>query len=327
MPTTCRSLLVLAVTLASCDHASAARSISDAPVAPPPPPAPSVSASAALERPSAPTTLAHGAETPPQYPWLTDPPPGTPPPVDDLARRFPAPEGFARVALPERSFGAFLRGLPLAAAGTPVRAYDGHVVLPADDERIAGVVSLDVGTSDLQQCADSVLRLHAEWQWSEGRRDISYRAASGLSMDLASWLRGNRPIASGSSLAWVQRAASAPEDHQHFRKYLDDVFAWANTGSLSREGKQIDVDALSPGDFVVKPGAPGHAVLVLDLAVAADGRRRALLGQGFMPAQSFQVLKDPTGSPWFSIDVSAPLDTPFWSPFPWTLLRRMPART
>ncbi len=40
----------------------------------------------------------------------------------------------------------------------------------------------------------------------------------------------------------------------------------------------------------MQPGAPGHAVLVLDLATDAQGHRVVLLGQGFMPAQSFSVL-------------------------------------
>ena len=91
---------------------------------------------------------------------------------------------------------------------------------------------------------------------------------------------------------------------------------------------------LRPGDFVVQPGGPGHAVLVLDLAVDLDGHRLVLLGQGFMPAQSFQVLhpgkqdRNVTATsadnlPWFQID-EAGLNTPFWPRFPWTALHRFP---
>jgi hypothetical protein len=75
-------------------------------------------------------------------------------------------------------------------------------------------------------------------------------------------------------------------------------------------------------------------VLVLDLATDPDGHRVALLGQGFMPAQSFQILhpgkQDPhvtmspgDHEPWFRI-VEDGLDTPFWPRFPWTTLHRFP---
>ena len=81
---------------------------------------------------------------------------------------------------------------------------------------------------------------------------------------------------------------------------------------------------LRPGDFFVMPGSPGHAVLVLDLARSPDGRRRAVLGQGFMPAQSFHVLRGASGSAWFAVDeAQATVAMPFWEPFPWATLRRL----
>jgi hypothetical protein len=65
-------------------------------------------------------------------------------------------------------------------------------------------------------------------------------------------------------------------------------------------------------------------VLVLDVARAGD-RRALLLGQGFMPAQSFQVLRPAEGAAWFLVEPGATaLDTPFWPAFPWKALRRFP---
>jgi hypothetical protein len=64
-------------------------------------------------------------------------------------------------------------------------------------------------------------------------------------------------------------------------------------------------------------------VLFLDVARAAGGRRVALLGQSYMPAQNFHVLRPGSGDAWFEIDVSKPLSTPFWRPFAWSLLRRL----
>lgn len=74
---------------------------------------------------------------------------------------------------------------------------------------------------------------------------------------------------------------------------------------------------------MVQPGAPGHAVLVLDVARAAGGRRALLLGQGYMPAQSFHVLRAGREGAWFVVEPGAPgLDTPFWPLFPWKTLHR-----
>jgi len=260
---------------------------------------------------------------PAPYPWLADDTCRGPQPVESLERRFPAPPGFRRPPLPERSFGAWLRTLPLAAPGTPVRTYRGDVLLPADHANIAAVAALDIGTGDLQQCADSVIRLHGEWQWWLGRRDMAYRAAAGVPIPFARWAQGDRLQAKGASLEWRVKAAPARTDHATFRKYMDAVFMFANTGSVAKQAGEAKVEQLAPGDFVVQAGNPGHAVLVLDIALADDGRKVALLGQGYMPAQSFQVLRPTGGSPWFPIDAaSEALTTPFWRPFPWSLLRR-----
>jgi hypothetical protein len=245
-----------------------------------------------------------------------------PPPAGALEDRFAPPPGFERVEVAPGSFGAWLRRLPLAPPDTSVVSYRGDVILPAGHENLAAVVDLDVGAGDLQQCADSILRLHAEWLWSRGRRDMSYRAASGAPIPYARWARGDRVVAQGMAFAW-KRSGRPDESHAGFRRYLDAVFMYANTGSLSRDARPVAASDLAPGDFVVQPGAPGHAVLVLDLARAPDGRRALLLGQGYMPAQSFHVLRSHRGV-WFVVEpTDEALATPFWPPFPWRTLRRL----
>jgi hypothetical protein len=116
-------------------------------------------------------------------------------------------------------------------------------------------------------------------------------------------------------------AKQADASHAAFRAWLDAVFAWANTGALARDTRAVALADLRPGDFVVQPGGPGHAVLVLDLATSADGRRAVLLGQGFMPAQSFQVLRPARRSAWFIVEERG-LTTPFWPTFAWSTLHR-----
>jgi len=228
---------------------------------------------------------------------------------DTLEQRFPPPPGFTRVQVATRSFGSFLRTLPLAPPTTPVLTYTGKTLHEPTHPNVAAVAAIDIGKSDLQQCADSVIRLHAEWQWSLGNRAQHYKTAAGPEMSFATYV------------------GAGPATHAKFRAWLDQVFGSANTASLANEARPIDVRDVRPGDFVVMKGVPfGHAVLILDIATSADGRKLALLGQGFMPAQSFHVLRRSPKEVWFPIDESSgELETPFWKPFPWSALRRLRA--
>jgi hypothetical protein len=56
-------------------------------------------------------------------------------------------------------------------------------------------------------------------------------------------------------------------------------------------------------------------VLVLDVATNAQGKKLFLLGQSYMPAQEFHVLKNPNNprlSPWYEADFAGQLVTPEW---------------
>ncbi len=252
-----------------------------------------------------------------RYPWLSKTVP-----VRSLETAIPPPPGFTRVAVEPGSFSAWLRGLPLRPAGTPVRNFQGGEVLAADDPLLAAVVELDVGAVDLQQCADSIIRLHAEWLWSKGRKDrIAYRFTSG---HMARWTRyaaGERAEVSGTKVSWVNTGTEA-RSRTAFRAYLELVFTYAGTISLASEKKRPAREDVQPGDFFVEGGSPGHTVLVLDVAVNDAGERVALLGQGSIPAQDFHVFTPGQGGPWFSLEAET-LVTPFWTPFPWSSLRRL----
>ncbi|WP_233595965.1 MULTISPECIES: DUF4846 domain-containing protein [Corallococcus] len=254
-----------------------------------------------------------------RYPWLS-----ATVKVRSLEETFAPPEGYTRVTLDAGSFGAWLRGLPLRPDGTPVRDFAGGTVLAATDARLAAVGELDVGSANLQQCADSILRLHAEWRWASGHPDrIAYRFTSG---HVASWPRyaaGDRARVSGSKVTWVPGSAAADDSRRAFRNYLDLLFTYAGTLSIQAEGARPTRAQLGPGDFFVLGGSPGHTVLVLDVAANAKGERVALMGQGFTPAQDFHVLAGRDG-PWFSLEGDA-VATPFWVPFPMTSLRRLPS--
>jgi hypothetical protein len=158
---------------------------------------------------------------------------------------------------------------------------------------------------DLQQCADAVMRLRAEWLYSMGRKsDIAFNDTKGKRLRFSS---------------------RSKQDYPGFRKYMDFVFAYAGTYSLERELVAVDVNDIRAGDVFIKGGFPGHAVLVTDVvANPATGEKRFLLMQSYMPAQDIHVLKNPAstdGSPWYSTTFGATLVTPEWK-FSRSQLRR-----
>lgn len=250
------------------------------------------------------------------YAWLADWP-AAPERTVPLDARFPAPAGFTRVVVAPESFAAWLRGLPLHPERTEVLAYDGR---PLSRPAIA-IVALDVGRRDVQQCADSILRLHAEYLWSHGQGPrAAYHFTSGDRSTFAAWSKGERFKVKGSK---VQRISGGPRGigHGAYRDWLMHLFTYAGTQSLRLDSDLVGARPYQAGDFFVQPGGPGHAVVILDIAEDTSGRRVALVGQGFMPAEDFHVLQADgprdLGGVWFALpdDANPWIATPSWAPF------------
>ena len=268
-------------------------------------------------------TLAQEAPAAANYAWLADmeaPLPSTVP----LSERFPAPAGFERVEVPTGSFSSWLRDLPVRTDRTQVLSYRGERLARPS----AAVLLVDVGSRDLMQCADSILRLHAEYLWSDGRsREAAYRFTSGDETRWADWTRGERFVIRGNQVE-RKTGAARPSHHGSYRAWLDLVFTYAGTTSLARDTPSpAPASPVAAGDFYVDPGFPGHAVLVLDV-VEKGTVRLGLIGQGFMPAEEIHVLKSEQAveGTWFPLpDASHPsLATPSWRPFLASARRRFP---
>src|SRR5450432_663361 len=261
-----------------------------------------------------------------KYRWLAAENLKFPKPVDSLEARFPTPPGYHRVAIAPGSFGEWLRGLPLAAEGTPVVNNSGDTVFKGDDDYVAAVVAIDVGAGDLQQSSDAVVRLHAEWLWGNDRPEgISYRSASKLDMPFSRWAKGQRLIASGPNVFWVVKGKPKDPTYDDFRQYIDAVMLWANNVSLATRATRVeDPKDLAPGDFFLQTRGKGHAIVVLDLAQKPTGERVALLGQAMQsPAQSFHVIRLGRETAWFSMRPPSPVLTPRSDEFSWGDLVRL----
>ena len=78
----------------------------------------------------------------------------------------------------------------------------------------------------------------------------------------------------------------------------------------------IVMKEIQPGDVFVKAGSPGHAMIVVDVALNETTRRKIyLLAQGYMPAQDMHIVSNPNNSklsPWYEINETEKISTPGW---------------
>ncbi|MDO7887241.1 DUF4846 domain-containing protein [Hymenobacter cheonanensis] len=256
--------------------------------------------------------LAAPAPAPPVYAWLA----GPSAPQATLVGRFAPPAGCQRVAVPAGSWGAWLRTLPLRSVGTLARLYNGQ--LKDNQAVVAAVVNIDPGTTDLQQCADAVIRLRAEYLFSINPNKIHFHLTTGYDAWFSDYVAGTTFRVKGEEVRPAPKPAEAPT-HAALGRYLLPVFGYAGTRSLSREVLPVPLAQAQPGDVLVHGGSPGHAVLVADVAEnPRTNQRYLLLLQSYMPAQNIHVLRNvdrPALGAWFAVPgpQEPQFDTPEWT--------------
>lgn len=231
-----------------------------------------------------------------------------------LETRILTPEGFERTTIDENSFAEYLRQLPLKPHGSEVTFYNGSS--KPNYEVYEAVVYLNIGRKDLHQCADAVMRLKAEYLWNQKQYDkIHFNFTNGFQVDYSEWMKGKRIVVKGNKAYWV--LSNSPSNTYHdFWRYMEIIFSYAGTLSLSKELKPVNIDDLKIGDVFIQGGFPGHAIIVADLALNLQTNEKIfLLAQSYMPAQEIQILKNPINktSPWYSVDFGEILETPEWT--------------
>jgi hypothetical protein len=201
----------------------------------------------------------------------------------------PAPPGFERMKDTVTSFSIWLRNLPIKKNKT-VFLYNGKQK-PNQSAQFA-VLDIPVGTQDLQQCADAVMKLRATYLFERDKYD---------------------------SIVFVDNEQqayrfTAPFSRDHLDSYLKQVFGMCGTASLSNQMKQVsNLTDIKPGDVFIRGGFPGHAAIVMDVAIDKKGTKRFLLAQSYMPAQDIHLLVNPLDdalSPWYALPVENKLVTP-----------------
>lgn len=236
---------------------------------------------------------------------------------EKIADRIVPPSGYVRETCSDHSFTAYLRNLPLLPEGSKVLLYNGKE--KGNQTAAYAVIDMEIGNRDLQQCADAVIRLRAEYLRKYKRyEEIKFNFTSGFPAEYKKWAEGNRIKVSGNQVQWYASGKGADYSYKTFRNYLDIVFMYAGTASLSRELATVPYTSLQPGDVFIKGGSPGHAVIVMDVAIHSATKKKVfLLSQSYMPAQQIHILVNPVSrslSPWYELSETdaGKLYTPEW---------------
>lgn len=212
----------------------------------------------------------------------------------------PVPHGYERVEVKDLSFAQYLRNLSLNTDDHTVYSYDGSVIMGKGGYQFA-VIDMDIGKRDLQQCADAVMRLRAEYLYHQKiYTEIHFN-----------FLSDGKP-------RYYTSYSKSDRGYPKFRKYMDYIFAYANTGSLKKELKKVNtLEDIQIGDIFIQSGIPfGHAVIVVDMAKEKNtGKKIFMVAQSFMPAQSIHILKnyDKNLNPWYPVAFGESLDLPSWT--------------
>ncbi len=221
-----------------------------------------------------------------------------------IKTRFFLPDEFQRAKEDSNSFGAYLRKLPLKPDGSKAKYFNGKEKNP--EGVYDAVVDLSIGTKDLHQCADAVMRLRAEYLYKQKQYDkIHFNFTNGFRVDYSEWMKGKRIVVNGNKTSWKQ-SAQPSNTYKDFWNYMEMIFSYAGSLSLSKEMKSVPIGDLQIGDVFILGGSPGHAIIVVDVAMNPKTNKKIfMLAQSYMPAQETQILKNPKDeklSPWYSSD-------------------------
>lgn len=192
----------------------------------------------------------------------------------------PLPGDYTREHTDSSSFAAWLRKQPLKKDKT-VYLFNGDE--KQNQQAQFAVLDISVGRQNLQQCADAVMRLRAEYLFEMKQFDKIVFTDN----------------------ANTRYPFAMPYTKEHLQRYLQKVFGMCGSASLAKQLHKKNIHDIAPGDVLIRGGFPGHAAIVMDVAINKEGKKIFMLAQGYMPAQDIHVLVNPRDeklSPWYEIE-------------------------
>jgi hypothetical protein len=229
-----------------------------------------------------------------------------------VKQRILLPSNYKRTTYSSTSFSNYIQNYNLKPFGTQVINYDGNPYLYQEGH--VGILELPVPSNGLQQCADALIRMRAEYLWETNQKEkIGFNFTSGHYCSWTKYAEGYRPKIKGSKVAYYKTAA-ANTSKENFYKYLNLIFMYSGTQSLYSELPKINnISKVEVGDMLIYPGSPGHVIMVVDKATNDKGENLFIFAQGNTPAQSVHIIKNPSDlslSPWFQVEIGAYMEIP-----------------
>jgi len=225
----------------------------------------------------------------------------------------PVPTAYRKFSGKDSFFANYLSNLKFKEDNS-VLLYNGQ--LKSNQNAHYKVLNLGVGHKDLQQCADAVIRLRAEYLFEKKQHSkIQFHFTSGHLCRWEDYAEGMRPKINGNTVRFVKSSAK-DYSKNNFDKYLDLIYSYCGTASLYKELKSKPIENIEPGDVLIQTGNPyGHAVIVMSVLKNKAGTTLFTIVQSYMPAQEIHVLKNPNNtilSPWYEAK-EGEIETPEWS--------------
>ena len=231
-----------------------------------------------------------------------------------LIKRVLTPNGYKRIKAKKGSFETFIRNYKLKPDGSPVLLYDGRE--KGNQSAHIAVFKLPIENEDLQQCADSIMRIYGEYYYGrKAYNKITFPVGNGFIADFDKWRKGYSISINGNKIAWVYSSKNN-NSYESFKRFMRIVFAYSGTLNMDYSSKKIKLSKARAGDIFIRGGSPGHVVMIADVCKNSNGKKAYLLAQGYLPAQEFQLLKNPLHEydPWYYEDeIKYPLRTPEYS--------------
>ena len=208
----------------------------------------------------------------------------------------PLPQGYERLAPDSNSFEYYLQHFKLKEDKT-IYYYDGSKKV--NQSLQYAVLNINIGNKNLMQCADAIMRIRAGYYFSRKEYNkIVFKSTN-------------------KTYSFIEYLGLTDTDNiqKAFNSFMETVYENCGTYNLSESLKlKKDIKNIAIGDVLVKGGSPGHAMIVMDVAVNRKTKQRIyLLAQGYMPAQSIHVVINPMNnrlSPWYETDEEADIITP-----------------
>lgn len=244
-----------------------------------------------------------------------------------VGTRFTAPQGFERVPVQDGSFEAYLRNFSLKTYGTVAMMHDPETkaMIEATDASTMGVFNIElINTGNLQGAAGSIIRLRAEYFRSVGNLEgISFELCTtpAFVCDYKTWTDGGRldkTLISDDKLSWCINHGVNGEECGHkdvtlgdtdgsFRYYLQNVMTYSNVASLRLQMKKMSISDVQIGDVFCSTEGKGLALIVVDVATDASGKKTFIVAGGGNPATDIHVYENtenPDMNVWQMADIN-----------------------